>query len=163
MFDLENESRAHGVQHSRWSHSMANINLYRSHTWAFFSSFHLFRDILISKFVTLKMLVKVMMYNIYSSVIQWQIPDFWPDSNSNVCSISHRLQDFRNSNKLSKVWPGKWRSRSMSIRRKTGVAPFDWKCLILYKWIFFQKFSYSATYVCTKRIQTKTQSHVWRL
>ena len=38
MFDLENEGQSHGVQHSQWSHSMVNINLYRSHTFAFFAS-----------------------------------------------------------------------------------------------------------------------------
>ena len=33
IFDLENESQGHGIQHSQWSHSMANVNLYKSHTW----------------------------------------------------------------------------------------------------------------------------------
>ena len=39
------------------------------------------------------MYVKVMMYNIRSGAIQWQIYDFFSDGNNNNCSISHRLQD----------------------------------------------------------------------
>ena len=31
MFYLKNEGQGHRVQHSQWSHSMANINLYKSH------------------------------------------------------------------------------------------------------------------------------------
>ena len=41
------------VQHSQWSHSMENINLYTSHTWVF-SPALVNRDINISKYVTLK-------------------------------------------------------------------------------------------------------------
>ena len=32
MFDLENEGQRHGAQQLQWSHSMANINLYKSHS-----------------------------------------------------------------------------------------------------------------------------------
>ena len=35
--------------------SMVNINLYKSHTWAYFASFHDFQDIVNSKFVIFKM------------------------------------------------------------------------------------------------------------
>ena len=55
MFDLENIGKGHGAQHSQWSHSIANINLYKSHTWALFACSHRFRAIHISKFVILKM------------------------------------------------------------------------------------------------------------
>ena len=34
---LENLGQGHGMQHLQWFHSMANINLYRSHTREFFS------------------------------------------------------------------------------------------------------------------------------
>ena len=54
-FDLENEGQDRGVQHSSWCYSMANVNLYKSHNRAFFASINCFRDIHISKFVTLKM------------------------------------------------------------------------------------------------------------
>ena len=49
MFDIENEGQGHGVQHSQWFHSIANINLYKRHTRAFFASSHRFWDIYISK------------------------------------------------------------------------------------------------------------------
>ena len=55
MFYLENEGQGHGVKHSQWFHSIANINLYKSHTLAFFASSRRFRDINISKFVSVKM------------------------------------------------------------------------------------------------------------
>ena len=71
IFDLENKCQGHGVQHLQWSHSIANINLYKCHTWVFFPSSHSFRDIHISKFVTLNMQLKVTMYNIRSDAIQW--------------------------------------------------------------------------------------------
>ena len=47
MFVLENESYGHGVHQSQWSHSMANINLYKSHIWAFFASFYNLQDMLV--------------------------------------------------------------------------------------------------------------------
>ena len=37
--------QGHDVKHSQWCHSMVNINLYTSRTWAFFASFHRFPDI----------------------------------------------------------------------------------------------------------------------
>ena len=40
------------VQHSLWCHSMANVNLYKSHIGAFFAISHRFQNIHISKFVT---------------------------------------------------------------------------------------------------------------
>ena len=33
------------------------------------------------------------MYN--NDAIRWQMPDFLSDGNSNVCSLSHRLQDIK--------------------------------------------------------------------
>ena len=44
-FDLENLGKGHGVQDSKWYTSMANINLYKLHTWAFFASSHRFWNI----------------------------------------------------------------------------------------------------------------------
>ena len=41
MFDLENFDKCHGVQHSQWSYSMANINLCRP--WTFFASSQFFQ------------------------------------------------------------------------------------------------------------------------
>ena len=61
MFDLEIEGQGHGGERLQWSRSMGHINLYKSHTCAFFASSHRFRDIHISKFVILKMYFKVMM------------------------------------------------------------------------------------------------------
>ena len=52
--DLENLGQGHVVQHSQWSQSMANINLYKSHMRSIFVSSHHFWDRYISKFVTLK-------------------------------------------------------------------------------------------------------------
>ena len=31
-FDLANLGQSHGIQHSQWSRSIVNINLYKSHT-----------------------------------------------------------------------------------------------------------------------------------
>ena len=31
MFDLENDGKGHGIQHSQWRHSIANINVGKSH------------------------------------------------------------------------------------------------------------------------------------
>ena len=35
IVDLENVGHGHGVKHSQQSYSMQNINLYKSHIWAF--------------------------------------------------------------------------------------------------------------------------------
>ena len=40
-----------------------------------------------------------MMYNIRSDAIGWQKSDLPSDGNSNVCSISHHLQNIRKSEK----------------------------------------------------------------
>ena len=42
MLHLDNEGQGHGVQHSKWSNSVAKINLYESHTWELFARFHVF-------------------------------------------------------------------------------------------------------------------------
>ena len=108
--DLENIGQGHDVQHSQWRHSMANINLYESCTWAFFASSHCFPNnkyYLISRnLVILKWLVKVMMYSVCNGAIEWLIPDFLSDGNSNVCSTFHLLRDIRK--KSQKFWPWKW-------------------------------------------------------
>ena len=31
MFDFENLDQGQGLQHSQWFHSMANVNVYKSH------------------------------------------------------------------------------------------------------------------------------------
>ena len=46
-FGLEYISQGHDVQNLQWRHSMANVNLYKTRTWAFFASFHRFPDIII--------------------------------------------------------------------------------------------------------------------
>ena len=33
QFDLANVSQGHGVKYSQWPHSMANVNIYKSHTF----------------------------------------------------------------------------------------------------------------------------------
>ena len=75
----------------------------------------------ISQFMATKMLVKVMMYNIYSSAIRWRISDFLSECSS-IIYIFRRLLV-----KIStcKVWPWKFRSRS---RNTTFVmVPFEGK------------------------------------
>ena len=42
MCDFENEDQGNGVHHSQLSHSMANINLYESHSRSFFAISHVF-------------------------------------------------------------------------------------------------------------------------
>ena len=96
------------MQNLQWYHSMANINFYKSHTWAFFVSSHSFPDIHFAKFVTIKIYVKVMMYNILSGAIQTQISDFIYDGKSNFAFSSGYLSTWE-------VWPRKFRFRSLSI------------------------------------------------
>ena len=62
-----------------------------------------YRDTHNSKFVNMKMYVKVMMYNIRSSTIRWKIHDFLSNGNSNVCNMSHSLRDVRKIRKIQKV------------------------------------------------------------
>ena len=64
MCDLKNIGQCQDVQRSQGRHFMANVNLYRSLTWAFFDSSRRFADIEYRNFVILKISVKVMMYNI---------------------------------------------------------------------------------------------------
>ena len=85
----------HRVQDSQWSHSMANIKLYKSPTWAFFASSHRFRNIHISKFVTSKCRSRSWCSTFAVAqcddvMINTYLP-IW--CNSNACSISHHSRD----------------------------------------------------------------------
>ena len=144
MFDLEHDGQYQGVKQSQWSHSMANINLYKRHKWTFLASSHRFYDCHIPKFVTLILST--------SWCTTFAIDD--KDINGNVCSISHHLRDVCKTNKIAKAWPWKWRSKWR--RRKTGLVPFDWKCPIPYKWFLFR---ISATWELTfmQKADTYTQ------
>ena len=88
MFGFEHEYQCHGLHHSLCSRSIANTNLCKSHTSSFFVRFHHFQDIYISKVETLKMLVKVMMYNIRSVTVRLQVSDFLSDDNGNVVTFT---------------------------------------------------------------------------
>ena len=156
MFDLETESKCHGIQHSLCS--MANIDLYKIHTWAFFANFHRFRDIPFQNSLPGK-----------CRSISWcttiavepfggkYLTSYLMVENSNVCSIAHRLRDICESRRMSKLLPWTWKSRSRS--RGTKLSPIDEKCSISYSWNF-QNFSYLATYVYVNR-HTDTHTHTY--
>ena len=93
------------------------------------------------------------MYSIHNGAIRWIIPDFLSHGNSNVCSISWHLQVIHTK---VKFLPWKWRSGLRS--RWTGLVPFDCKCLIPYRWIFPQNFSYRGTYAYRF---CKCNTHTW--
>ena len=153
MFYLENEGQSHGV-HLQWSHSMANINVYKSHrpTRAFFVSSNRLRDIYILTFVTWKMLVKVMKYNIRIGAIRWmQILDFLCDGNSNVCIFQRLLVKIA----TWKVWLWKFRSRSQI--KIFAMTPFDGKCQDLQTSFFTFYIFIKVRPVRTKVIYTHTE------
>ena len=106
-WDHENIGQDHEVQYSLLCHSMDSINFYNSCLWAFFTSSHRFPDIFylyISRyFVTLKIWVKVTMYNILSGSILMQKHDFLSYASSNDYSVSHRLRDIHKTNKISEI------------------------------------------------------------
>ena len=54
MFGLENEGQDHEVQHSKWYHWMANINVCKSHITHFCDSSYRFQDINISNLLPWK-------------------------------------------------------------------------------------------------------------
>ena len=74
---------------------MANLNLYKSYTKAFFASSRRLPDIHISNLVTLNT-----MYNVLSAAIRCQIHDFRSDDNSNTmynvlsAAIRCQIHDF---------------------------------------------------------------------
>ena len=78
MFDLENEGKGHRVQHSQWYHSMANINLCKSHMMNFISLALTVFEILTFQFVTLKMYVKVTKNNIGNDAIRRSHEEYLP-------------------------------------------------------------------------------------
>ena len=59
--------------------------LNKSRNWTLFATSHRFLDIHISKLVTLKTLVKVVMNDISSGAIRWEMHNFLFYDNSNVC------------------------------------------------------------------------------
>ena len=68
------------------------------------------------------------MHNIRGGASRWQTHDFLFDGNSNVCSISHHLQDIRKTNKM----------QSLTLKIKVKVMEEKNGC-------FFQDWIYSAT------------------
>ena len=61
----------------------------------FLTSSHLFWDIHISKLVTLKMQVRVMMYNIHSGAIRWQISQVPNDTVVKSLLVKWRYSNFK--------------------------------------------------------------------
>ena len=55
--------------------------------------------------------------------------DFLFDDDSNICSISHRLRIICKSINMPKDLENSGQGKK---RRETTLAPFDWKCSILY-------------------------------
>ena len=89
--------------------------------------------------------------------------DVISDDNSNVCSISQRLQDIQKSRKVPKYWPWKWRSGSKSTRIQP--APCNWN-VRLHIGDFFRIFltrKNTFTQTCNTRThkqQTHTYPHI---
>ena len=77
LCDLETIGQDHDVQRSQWRHFMARFNFYKSRTLSFFASSHSFPDIMyymiLRNCVTLKISVKVIMYNNRNSAFSWPI------------------------------------------------------------------------------------------
>ena len=131
---------------------MANINRYKSRTWAFFaSSHHKLYAVYIYIYIYMYIYIYIYIYIYVCISRNWkilsilsssrcttfskllldgkecQIPDFLSDGNSSICSVSHHLRDIRTKMlKYRKCWP--WKRKSGSTRINTGLAPFDWKC-----------------------------------
>ena len=118
IFDRKNEGQGHGVHQSHWSHSMANINLHKNHTWVFFALtvFQIFTFRI--SWPWKKRCVKIMMCNIWSGAIRWQIPDFLSDDNSNVCILQQILIKIANSKILS------WKLKSRPLTTAFAVVSF---------------------------------------
>ena len=139
MVDLANLGKGHEVQHSKCSHSMANINLNISDNWKLFASCHRFGDIHISNVTPGNCRLRS-----WCTIIEMVLfHDAWisDGSSSDCCLTNHK------SMKTLKCY-----------LENEGQCEIDWKSSILYRGMF-QKFNYSATYVsaigCT---QTHTQS-----
>ena len=97
MFNLEKIGKGHGVQHSHWSHSMANINLYSSAlehfslalTFLLYSHFK-FRDL---ENVGQSHDVQHSQWNHSMANI-----NLHKSHNGNFCASSYRLRDINISN-----------------------------------------------------------------
>ena len=138
MCELENLGKYHGVQHSQWFHSMADINIlgYFFASWyhfRFYSHFKIrdlenvsqFRDLQHSRWS-------------HSMINIWH-PIWWRQ----LCLLCLLPFTRYSQIKMPQVWPWKWMTSSRA------VAPFDCKYSILYRW-FFQNFSYQTTNVYAK-------------
>ena len=95
MFDLENLGQGHRVQHSQFSHSIANINIYKSLNWAFFVGWlSWFSRKQHSEFCDLENVGQGSRYTTIAMAPfdgKYIIHDFLFDGNFHVCSISRKL------------------------------------------------------------------------
>ena len=122
MSDLEDEGQCHGVQHLQWRHSMANINLCKSHCTHFWDS-----SVIV--ILTFKMCGLVNLgqgHEVQHS--QWSNSmaniNFYKSLEHSFFACYHHFEMIT----LQNVWP--WICRSKSWCSTLAVAPFDRKYLI---------------------------------
>ena len=153
MFDPENVGQGHGIQYSKRSRSMANINTCIKVILEHFSlvlnvieifTFH-------NSWSWKYRLRSVTMYNVRSSGRRWQMSDFLSDGRSNVCNFPA----FPLKIAASKVWP--WKFISSSRSRIIAMTLFYGKCQIYKRnfWFFFTK----VRPLWTKITATQTDTH----
>ena len=120
--DLETSSRGRGVQ--CW-YSMANFNVYNSHSTHLYANSHHFRDVTVSRceFEDLGQDHRLQ-HSPWSEYQRYK----------NECmQISFSSYPFRNINILNIF---QWKFRSRSTRVNTELTPFDWKCPSAYNGAF---------------------------
>ena len=142
--DREHLGQGHGVQHSQLSHAMANINLYKSRSWAFSTNYHRFPHLKIRDLEKCRSRLWCTTFALVP--FDGKYMTFYPMTIA-MFALSLTIYEISAKQIKWKIWPWIWRSRSRG--RKTRLAPFNWKCSNLCNW-FSQKFSYLGTYVYTK-------------
>ena len=126
---------------------MANINLYKSHTWAFFASHNLFKIFTFQNLWPWKCRSKSCCTTFTMALFDGKYRTSYLTAIVMFAFFQRLLVKiliFANIIKCQKFWP--WIRRLISRRRRTGFPPFDWKFIQ----VNFQNFSYLWIYVYAK-------------
>ena len=125
----------------QWCHLVININVYKSHNAHFCASSHRFSHINVANVWSWKfrsssqstMITVVTFDGKYMTSYLMAILMF---------ALSITIYKIFTNQTKCQVWP--WKCRSLSRKRKKGLAPFNWKYSIC---DFFQNFTYLGIYL----------------
>ena len=138
---------------------MANINLYKSHTLAFFASSHHFEIFTFQNSWPWKCRSRSWCTTFAVAPFDGKCSTFYLVA---IVMYAPSLAVYEIFAKMPQLWPWKWRSRC----RRAELPPFDWICSNPYRWFCFLRILATWQHTFTQRsnthehLNTHTYTHI---